>query len=816
MKFRLLLIMVSFSSVLLAQVGGISGKVFQKELTSPYAGVLVYMDGVSKAAMTNAEGEFKFENLAVGTYVLSIQNPGYRKVKQVVQVNAGIDSKVEFILIENVMDLPDMVIKHVTLTGGNAGIKELPGSAYYLSPKELQKFGHTDINRTLRGIPGVNVQEEDGFGLRPNIGLRGSGVERSNKITIMEDGVLMAPAPYAAPAAYYFPTIGRMQAVEVLKGSSQIKYGPYTTGGAINFISSQIPSEFSGRVGFNGGSFGGRNMNVFVGNSHEQVGYSIEGFNYSSDGFKTLDNAGKTGFDKTDFVAKLRFNTKKTAKIYQSLTFKAAQASEISHETYLGLTRADFNADPYRRYAGSQVDVMETKQTQLTATHVIQPAKFMTITTTVYRTDFTRNWYKLDGVRDSLNVKKSISDVLDGKIADTSDAYHIVAGRSSVNGNALYVKGNNRDYSSTGVQTVIGTDFKTGAISHDIDFGFRYHQDDMDRFQYEDEYRMTNGAMLMTKKGEAGRESNRYARAIAAASYIQYTLKYKNLTVVPGLRHENIIISEIDYGKNDPTRTGVDATRKSNTTSTFIPGVSVDYKLSQHWFTFAGVHKGFAPAGTTAGSRPEESVNYEVGAKYFGKGISGQVVGFFNDYKNLLGADLAAGGGTGSGDLFNGGAAETRGVELLVQYDVLTSTKANYNLPITVAYTWTDAFFKSDFNSTFEDWGNVKSGDKLPYLAAHQIAMNASLEQAKFALHASGKYNTEMRGVAGRGAIADADLIPAFFVLDLSAQYHIQKNISLTANINNVLNETYLVAIRPAGLRPGMPRVFQLGIRAAF
>ena len=48
----------------------------------------------------------------------------------------------------------------------------------------------------------------------------------------------------------------------------------------------------------------------------------------------------------------------------------------------------------------------------------------------------------------------------------------------------------------------------------------------------------------------------------------------------------------------------------------FIPGIGVDYKFNEAWSAFLGVHKGFSPPGSKEGTKPEESVNYEIGTRY--------------------------------------------------------------------------------------------------------------------------------------------------------------------------------------------------------
>ncbi len=795
-----------------AQTSTIEGTITQTDSFTVVPGANIYLEKTKYGAATNGNGNYIIKDVPVGNYILVISNIGYETIKKEINIEANKTLKEDFSITETISTLKEVVI----MTKGNTGLKDISGSAQYISPKEIQKFSYTDINRTLRSVPGINIQEEDGFGLRPNIGLRGTGVERSSKITIMEDGVLMAPAPYADPAAYYFPTIGRMQAVEILKGSSQIKYGPYTTGGAINLISTQIPTEFSGRINLLGGSFGGRNLHAYVGNAHKNFAYMVETFQYGSNGFKQLDGGGNTGFDKKDYLAKFRVNTNPDAKIYQSLTFKIGQTTEISNETYLGLTENDFKNNPYRRYSASQKDLMTTSQSQFAVTHFLKLSKIVNITTTAYRSDFARNWYKLDKVQDSTGKRTGISDLLNNPTG-FHDAYGILTGATSTNTNALFVRANNRSYYAQGIQTVLGFNFKTKNITHDIDLGFRYHQDQIDRFQWDDEYSMNKGVMQLTKSGIHGTESNRVNSADAIATYLQYKIKYKNFTVTPGIRYENITINGKDYGKNDPERMGTSLAETNNKVDVFIPGIGLDYQFSKYLSTFAGVHKGFSPPGSKDETKPEESVNYELGVRYAKNALSGQAVAFFNDYSNLLGADLAAASGEGTGDLFNGGEVQAKGLEFQMTYDLLSARKHSmFSLPFSIVYTYTDAVFQNSFVSTFEDWGTVTAGDHFPYLANNQFTFILGLEHRKFSINLSGRYMDEMRSNPGQNEIPANEKTDSYFVVDASANYAMHKNISLFANATNLTNEVYIVARRPAGLRPGMPRAFNIGLKANF
>ena len=714
---------------------------------------------------------------------------------------------------DSINKLKEVVISGTQIIGSKFEASNKTGSASYISAGDLQKFNYTDINRVLRTVTGVSVYEEDGFGLRPNISLRGTSPDRSAKITLMEDNILIAPAPYSAPAAYYFPSVARMNAVEILKGSSQIQYGPFTTGGTINFVSLPIPTKFNAGFLTDYGSFNTSRTVANVGISNETTGAVVQFLNYNSDGFKNLPSGANTGFDKKDVMAKFRIQSKPTNKIHHVIDFKWVYAEEDANETYLGLSLEDFNRSPFMRYAGSEKDNITTKNKQFSVTHTLKTSDYFSVTTTAYRNKFSRNWYKLNDVRIG-GTTYSIDAILKDPTTNAV-AFDFLTGAQNSPNNALRVRANNRNYLAQGIQTKIDFHFLTGEVYHDLEIGIRYHKDSEDRFQWNDGYAMLNGSMVLTSSGTPGSQDNRIAYAEALAAHTMYKIKYKQLTITPGIRFETIDLRNENFGINDVTRLGTNLIETNNHVKVWLPGIGANYKINKSVSFFGGVHKGFAPPTNTPGTRAEKSINYELGLRFKYNKLSGEMISYFNDYSNLLGSDLAASGGSGTLDQFNAGAAYVKGIELVINYQLLNEN-SKYKLPLSFGYTLTDTEFANEFSSTDGAWGAIEKGDEIPYISKHQFNGSIALENEKFELILGARYNGKFRTVAGQGSISNENSVPSNTVVDFGSKYKFNKHFSISGTITNLFDTTYLVSRVPAGLRPGMPFSASIGLAAKF
>ncbi len=711
----------------------------------------------------------------------------------------------------------------ITVTG-TRNIADIPGSVSYITKQDLAVQNYTDINRVLRTVPGINLQEEDGYGLFPNIGIRGSGTDKSSKVLLLEDGVPIAPAPFSAPSAYYFPNLSRMSAVEVSKSVGAVKYGPITTAGSIQFFSTPVPDSPAAHATLLTSSLGRTNLHAFAGKTVKtqtlpfDVGLLLETYQDKADGFKQID-IGNTGFSLSDYVGKIGFYSKADAELEQSLLLKFQYSTGNADETYLGLTREDFDQTPLMRYRASQLDNIVTAHKTYQATHNIQIAQNLKLTTLAYRTEFARNWEKLDrfdnAALSGLATCNSLNEILlDPQTC--AQEYQVLRGPDGYTSpdDVLGIRQNNRVYFAQGLQSALGFEFKTGGLSHELVTSARIHEDGVDRFQEQDQYRMDNGFLIKTTDNAPGTQANRLSGAKSIAVFVEDTVTGGPWAVTAGLRFENITTNQLRWAT--PDRNLPPDSIRDNTFNVWLPSLGVTYELNGDLSFLAGISRGFTPPGPSSRTAaPERSVSYEAGARYNGSLFVLEAIGFFNDYSNLLAECTNSSGGSECdiGDADNAGAADVYGLELTASAD-LGRNIDGLSIPVNLTYTYTGTKL---LNAVASDiYGNVSVGDEIPYVPKNQLTLGAGINGNAWGLNASLNYVSQTRDVPGQGPIPANRQVEARTLVDVALYYDLKHGVRLHLKADNIFDNIYLAGRRPYGVRPGKPREIFAGISLDF
>lgn len=690
----------------------------------------------------------------------------------------------------------------ITVIGKQVEPERVLGSAHALGEEQLEALEYDDVQRILNALPGVYVRGEDGFGLRPNIGLRGANSDRSAKVTLMEDGILLAPAPYSAPAAYYFPLSTRLIGLEVYKGPASIQYGPQTVGGAINLRTRRIPTGHSGLVDISGGSERSGKVHGAYGWGDETWGVLVEGVHLRSDGFKKIDGGGDTGFYRNEFMAKGHWQTDSTSDVFHQVSFKLGYSDERSHETYVGLTRSDFRDDPLRRYAGTQDAVMRWWRTLAHLRYLVVPSNEVEFEFVAYRHDMNRVWRKLNRFRGA-SLRDVIRNPNDGQNPEFMAVLRGEADSDSPDEDLL-LGTNDRTYVSQGAQ-LEGSwrpSIPVSWITSELEFGIRYHYDEIDRFHFENPHRMISATLVPTPEGRQI-TANSLGSTHAFAAYAHETLELGDFVLSPGIRLEVIT--------RDFSNDLEGSSQGSETDVVVLPGAGVAYKPGD-WTILAGVHRGFSPVspGQAASVEPEESINYEAGVRYANDWLHAEAIGYFSDYSNLT-AECTP---TSCPDeqlnqQFNGGRVWVYGAEL--SFGMRRALGAGFGLGVNAAYTLTQSQFRNSFQSESSEWGEVEAGDSLPYVPEHQANLLLGLTWRSLQLTVAGTYIAAMRDLPGQGTDLGEHRTDDQFLLDLALRWDTTEWITLYTRVENALDQRALSSSRPVGTRPIRPLLFQLG-----
>ncbi|MBM4234735.1 MAG: TonB-dependent receptor [Gammaproteobacteria bacterium] len=699
-------------------------------------------------------------------------------------------SKAIFLSLFSVLSLPPASaaatdeLAEIVVLGSRERLERLAGGAHVLTEKDLADSRVLTVNEALRKVPGVFAREEEGLGLRPNIGIRGLNPTRSTKVLLLEDGLPLAFAPYGDNASYFHPSIERFNRIEVLKNSGQIAFGPQTVGGLVNYISADPPESFSGRLAARGGGRGYRDWQVAVGDTLASTG---TGWRLDATRKQSAGSRENIELDVTDVGVKLR----QELGADQSLTLRASLYRERSQVPYSGLTLAEFVANP--RANAFVNDFFDSQRRAAALTHGWQITDEVALRTSVYATGFDRDWW-----RQSSSSTQRPNDASDPACLDMRNL-------NTGCGN----EGRLRSYTTFGIEPRLNIEGSVGTYSLTTLIGLRHHREHQHRQQVHGD---TPRARTAGTGPNGGLREDNLREVDALSGFIETSLTVDRLTVTPGVRVESI-----RYTRSNKL---TDRSGSSSLTQ-FVPGIGVTYKINDSALLFAGVHRGFSPPrvedairvdGASVELEAELSWNREVGLRFEAQDrwrLEGSL--FEMDFINqIVPASLAGGSGA---TLTNAGRTLHRGAELAAEWrderHVLAPTAR-------VAWTWLPvARYSGTRYSAIPGHTQVNvGGNRLPYAARHSATVTLGLRRGALSAQLEGTWTGAMYGddlnIVALSADGQRGRLGGHAIANLTLQYHHDEALTVYASAKNLLDRLYLGDLS-RGIVVGPPRLLHAG-----
>lgn len=788
-----LLVPISTHANAQSNSGSVSGYVLdQNSAAIPGATVSLKCDDptIFRRMTTDTRGRFRFDNIPAQVCTLTVFAEGFSKASREADPARG--AAVEI----NITMAPSAIAETVFVTAGHIlglpeSVERIPGSVDYIDSRTLETSRAFTSNEVLRKVAGVSARDEEGFGLRPNISIRGVNPTRSSKILFLEDGIPVAFAPYGDNASYYHPPIDRFKSIEILKGSGQILYGPSTVGGVINYITPEPPGDPSGSITLIGGSRSFFNGLINYGGTWGKTGLLFNFLRKQGEGAR--ENV-KSGIYDFNFKAVQALGTS------QALTLRFNIYNENSNVTYSGLRQDEYLANP--RQNPFRNDFFYGDRIGASATHAFVFSPGVVLTTNVYYAYFKRHWW-----RQSSNSNQRPNDATDPGCGG-------MANLNTTCGN----EGRLRRYHTFGVDPRIRIAWKFMNVSSETDLGFRAHFERQERQQQ-------NGDTPTARSGVIVENNQRKNQAYSG--FIQNRFSFGRITVTPGLR-----IEHIEYARTNGLANAGAGVAGFTSLTQLIPGIGASYNPSDRFTVFAGVHKGFAPPrtediinNTTGGSidlDPESSWNYEIGFRSnLLAGLKIDATFFRMNYENqIVPASLA--GGVGS-TLTNGGSTLHQGFEISGKVDAGALFKRQTNFYLRAAYTYLPvAKFTGIRSSNVAGFSSVSvTGNRLPYAPrqlltaevgySHPGGIDALLESVYVSSQFGDDLNTINPSPDGQRGV-----IPSHVVWNATANHNVERiRSTFFITVKNLFDKAY-IADRSRGILPGTPRLLQVGVKFRF
>jgi Fe(3+) dicitrate transport protein len=746
--------------------------------------------GVSSPAVTTTlAGEYHFLLPAPGAWTVIARAAGFARLELPVEVPATGQSGYVITLKPAVL-AQELLVSANSVAGTPEIVSRTPGSVALIDSATLKESKVFGFDEALRKMTGVYARPEEGFSLRPNIGIRGLNPTRSTKVLLLEDGVPLAYAPYGDNASYYHPPVDRYDSIEVVKGSGQIAWGPNTVGGVINYVTPAIPDKPSGMLSLTGGNRDYFNGHLSYGGTWKATGLLFDAVRKQGAGAR--DNV-RSGLNDLNFKTLTALSSK------HALAFKTNYYAEDSRLTYSGLRLAEWQMDP--RWNPFRNDHFYGNRWGASAVHTAALQPSLILTTTAYGSLFQRDWW-----RQSSNSAQRPNDAADP----------LCGGMANLN-TACGDEGRLRNYYTWGVDPRARWNYSFFGVRSELDAGVRAHFETQERVQM-------NGNLPTSRTGNVVEDNQR--RTQAYSGYLQNRFFLGNFTVTPGVRLEHVRYQRTNRLFNS----GQGITGQTDLTRA-IPGIGVAWTPKSAITVFAGVHRGFSPprtediVGNTGGFvelEPELSWNYEAGLRArVSRHFSLETTFFRMDYQNqIIAASLA--GGVGSA-LTSAGETLHQGGEFAGRYDLRNLLGSGHSLYLRSAWTWipTSQFEGVRFSNVAGSGAVRITGNRLPYSSVsllnssagytHRTGLNVLLEMVQ----TSGQFGDDLNTI-NPSADGQRGRLPGYVTWNGTLNLPLEAlRTTAFVTVKNAMDRLVLVD-RSRGMLPGSPRLIQAGFRWNF
>ena len=631
------------------------------------------------------------------------------------------------------------------------------GAVVVITREEIERLQPSSTEDVLRRIPGINVKTEEESAVVSNIGIRGLSASESKSL-VLEDGVPVAPGLFIGNDRYYNPRIQRMEGVEVLKGSSSLRYGPSTIGGVINY-KTKTPEGVA--VSTRIGSFNTREATLEAG------GRSLSGDAYAglvatkarSDGFLDRD------YDMTDLMLKAGSAIGEN----QNLGVKFSWYENDANISYRGMFLQDYRDG--RTYNPAPDDYFLTDRRAFDINHEWFLSDQATLQTLVYWSEMTRDYWR----------------------------YSVDTAASNAAGRWVYtdsLTGNNRSFERLGAETRLMLDHNLFGLMSEAEFGLRFMQEESD----DKRIRATRD---QDRTGINDRHLEDSAESVAAYVQNRFVLS-ERLAITPGLRVES-------YEQKRKVLTDNGASETTSNTE-WLPGIGFTYQLMPAAQLYGGAYRAFSPASNGVALDGlvdqkldgERSDNYEFGLRGSNGAYTYDVTAFYMNFDN----QVVTGNSDPNLSQSNAGKTLHYGLEAALSVELGGGFSIDTNL------TWVP---ESEFRSGDNKGNRLPYAPE--YLANAGLNYTDGRFSGALNVHYRGEQfgdagNRKDIPSGAEGGIWGGQS-RSYTLYDLLAQYQVNDHLRLQGAVKNLTDKRYITGLRQ-GIYVGPERSFEVGMNYRF